>query len=110
MEVDNLAQLHDHVVSKDYALDTNLPTDNAFARNKLGKMAADIGLFQDPTRTQLVNYKDAKCDSSQVELLINSAKLKKQRGLSLSMETNEFVPAAHNNSRRPLSGTVERVI
>ena len=57
IDVDDRAQLHDFFVSKDWALNTNLPRGNVYANSKIGILVAGLGLSQDQVRTQLANYK-----------------------------------------------------
>ena len=71
INADSRARLREYFASKDWALNTNLPRGNVFANSEHGKMAADLGLSRYQVRTQLVKYKDAKYDNSQVELLVN---------------------------------------
>ena len=85
------AQLHDFFISKDWALNTNLPRGNVYANSEIGILAVELGLSRDQVRTQLVNYKESKYGNSQIELLVDAGELEEDLRMSLSMETNEFV-------------------
>ena len=91
INADNRAQLYDFFVSKDWALNTNLPWGNVYANIKIGILVADLGLSRDQVGTQLVNYKESKYGNRQIELLVDADKLEEDLRMSLSMETNEFV-------------------
>ena len=103
IDADARAQLHDFFVSKDWALNTNLPRGNVYTNSEIGIVAADLGLSRDQVRTQLANYKESRYGNSQIELLVNADELDEDLCLSLSMETNEFVT---KTMKRLLDGDV----
>ena len=51
IDADARAQLHNFFVSKDWALNTNLPRSSVYTNSKIGILAADLGLSRDQVRT-----------------------------------------------------------
>ena len=64
IDADARAQLHDFFISKDWALNTNLPRGNVYTNSEIGTLATDLGLSQDQVRTQLANYKESRARTS----------------------------------------------
>ena len=83
INADDLARLHAFFVSKDWALNTNLPWGNVYTNSKIGTLASDLGLSRDQVRTQLANYKEARYGNSQIKLLVNADKLEEDLCMSL---------------------------
>ena len=86
---------------ENWPLNRNLPLGEAFNTGALADIMKKFGLIRTQVARQLINYKKAKYQHTQLHFIMGSSDLKSMLRKALSMSTSEFVARTLNRMCNP---------